>query len=724
MVCSSADIKGVRVVKQLNLLPFGVQRRCRPAIAHFGLFRDTRKTVAVSSAPPKGLGSFFLRWRRVAAPFALLTAVVTWLPAAALFAQQPPQASPTPPGNSTDPYAMDLDSLFNTKVTTASKFSEKLSDAAGVVSVVTQDELQRFGGTTLLEVLERVAGLSISSSVLADSSLITIRGDQTRANAGHILILINGRPVREILSGGVSSDVLESFPIAILERIEVIKGPGSVLYGSDAFAGVINLITKKAEANEYHVSAAAGAAGEESATETLLFQRGAFNIVQGGQFHAWPRWNITDRDTNISFMATVQNAILRDDGIGGYLGINFKGLSFMSSYTGQEAPSFIGGVVGDTRSKRGFSDLGYTLRAGAKWEMAFNYTYTRSVFDAPDYPNAHGDSYEEDLEWTNFITFSENNRLTFGTVFNHIEGVETLIGATPNVIGAKGSRNAAEGYVQYEHKLNDDLKLIGGVQLNKIGAIAVNAVPRLGLVWNPSDHITMKLLYGGAYNAPSLDETLLNQAGVKGDPNLKPETVGTLDAQLIYQNNRLQASVDYFESRQTNLINLNVATFPLRYYNYSAPLHFQGGEAEGKFYLKHDWFLTASVLYQVNDNGTGARNLSPSPNVVAKAGVSYLSANGATFSMFDAYQGPTAVPSPLNPPAAAYPALSAHARYDVTKRWIKNDTWGIALFLNGDDLLNQPVWLPALGSAVANTIPVIRGRTVLVGVEVWQKQTK
>lgn len=124
---------------------------------------------------------------------------------------------------------MDLDSLFNTKVTTASKFSEKLSDAAGVVSVVTQDELLRFGGTTLLEVLERVAGLNVSSTFLGDSSLIAVRGDQTRANAGHILILINGRPVREILEGGVSSDILESFPINSLERIEIVKGPGSVL---------------------------------------------------------------------------------------------------------------------------------------------------------------------------------------------------------------------------------------------------------------------------------------------------------------------------------------------------------------------------------------------------------------------------------------------------------------------------------------------------------------
>jgi hypothetical protein len=62
--------------------------------------------------------------------------------------------------------------------------------------------------------------------------------------------------------------------------------------------------------------------------------------------------------------------------LGGYLGINYKGLSFMSSYTGQEASSFVRGIVGDTRLKRGFADLG--LRAAvatAKWDMTFNVTY-------------------------------------------------------------------------------------------------------------------------------------------------------------------------------------------------------------------------------------------------------------------------------------------------------------------------------------------------------------
>ncbi len=99
--------------------------------------------------------------------------------------------------------------------------------------------------------------------------------------------------------------------------------------------------------------------------------------------------------------------------------------------------------MGDTRLKQGIQRPGVQrFKPTAKWEMTFNATYTRSVMDAPDYPTIHRDSYEGDLEWTNFITFSENDRLTLGTVYNHIEGLETYFGVTPSLIDAQGSRNA------------------------------------------------------------------------------------------------------------------------------------------------------------------------------------------------------------------------------------------------------------------------------------------
>ena len=145
---------------------------------------------------------------------------------AACFAMAPVRANE--PSSSALP-TLDLESLLNTKVITASKFSENLSDAPGIISVVTKDELRRFGGMTLREILERVPGLAVSTASFTDRSMVAARGDQTKINSGHILFLINGRPTREVLEGGIASDLLEAFPVGILERIEVIKGPGSVL---------------------------------------------------------------------------------------------------------------------------------------------------------------------------------------------------------------------------------------------------------------------------------------------------------------------------------------------------------------------------------------------------------------------------------------------------------------------------------------------------------------
>ena len=144
-------------------------------------------------------------------------------------AQDSSPVSSAPTAKTADAFSLDLESLLNSNVTTASKFSEKLSDAPGMIFVVTQDELRRFGGLTLLEILDRVPGLALSTASFTDRSMIAARGDQTKINGGHILFLINGRPTREVLEGGLIGDLLESFPVGILERIEVIEGPGSAL---------------------------------------------------------------------------------------------------------------------------------------------------------------------------------------------------------------------------------------------------------------------------------------------------------------------------------------------------------------------------------------------------------------------------------------------------------------------------------------------------------------
>lgn len=633
------------------------------------------------------------------------------------------QAAPS--GGGKDLGALDLESLLSTKVITASKFSENLADAPGVISVISQDELRRFGGTTLQEVLQRVPGLSITSAYFTDRSLVAARGDQTKINGGHILFLINGRPTREVLEGGLITDLLEAFPVNALEKIEIVKGPGSVLYGSNAFSAVVNLITKKAEGNGLTVSGFGGPQGVAGNSGQVMLKHGDFSLFGAGQFHQMPSWNTNYAlptsligDPVAPVVPLVQNLRLDDRSDGAYLGATYKNLTFMSSFTESHAPSFVRGSIASNKWRRGFADLGYTVKATDAWDMSFNATYTRNTFDNFGYPDIGRDSQELVLEWTNTIAFNNWDRLTFGALLDHAEGQETYFGIDPPVQISNGSRPGGAAYAQWDHQLTDTVKLVGGFQVNKIDEIRLNVVPRVGAVWNPTSHVGVKALYGGAFRAPSINETMLNHPGLAGNPNLKPEKVGTLDLSVSYQANRFQGALTYFRSRQTDSIVVDTTPVRWKYANLGEAT-FQGFELEGNYYFRKSFFLTGSASYQANHDGNGISNITPVPNVGVKGGLSYRAENGLTVSMFDNYQGvlrgftdPT-----VNPGPTAYHMLSSNIRYDLSRYLGSRDRGGVALFAHAENLANYQVWLPDWGNNSGDTMPVNRGRTVYFGVE-------
>ncbi|HUI79068.1 MAG TPA: TonB-dependent receptor [Bryobacteraceae bacterium] len=644
-----------------------------------------------------------------------------WLLSTPAFAQGVPAGSGQAASQSKDLYSMDLESLLNVKVTTASKYLENLSDAPGVMSVVTQDELQRFGGLTLSEILDRVAGLSLSTASFTDRSLIAARGDQTRINGGHILFLINGRPTREILEGGLIGDLLESFPVNVLERIEVIKGPGSVLYGSNAYSAVINLITKKADGNSAVVTGL-GSQGQGVATNgEVMFQHGAFSLVGAGQFHQDPDW-FTPLQTTY---AGIEDVVIPNRSKGAYLGINYKGLSLMSSFT-DWTTGYDEGLFGIGHWRRNFADLGYSWKASQKWDMNFDITYTRATLNAQgSIPFITRVSNEAVAEWTNVIRPTDKDRITFGALYNYIQGTETFYATDPSTVIANGSRPGEAFYAQLDHALLENLKLIGGFQANKIGKLSLDVVPRGGVIWNATSHVSFKALYSQAFRAPSLNETLLHYIpppyiggpSLLGDPNLAPEKVATVDVGMTYQRERFQFAVDYFHSKMTDTIVLADATTNGHYVNMGQTT-FQGVEMEGKYYLGKSFFLIGSGLYQTNIDGSGNSNTTPIPNFGGKGGISYKSANGLIASLFDAYQGGlSGYSNALNPKPGTYNMLNAQVRFDLSRHLFPGSRTGCTLVAHGDNLVNHAVWLPDWNDAPGDSIFYNRGRTVYLGLE-------
>jgi outer membrane receptor for ferrienterochelin and colicins len=649
--------------------------------------------------------------------------VLVWLATLACQAQPTGSGVPTSPQNQVDD-TLDLQSLLNMKVVTASKFPQDLAEAPGIIRVVTRDEILRFGGLTLREVLERVAGLSLTTAAFTDRSMVSVDGDQTKVNGGHVLFLINGRPTREVQEGGVISDLMEAFPIAILERIEVIEGPGSVLYGSNAFSGVINLITRKARVTELSVAGFDGASGPGGGSAMALVKRGDLEITAAAQFHQSPDWELNYRTPSVfsanpegTALPRAQNFEIPDRSTGAYLGVNYKGFSFMSAITEWRSAYFAGGVPGLIRFRRGFADLGYELKASSRWDMNFNLTYTRTGLNSsPDIPIAR-DSSDSVAEWSNTVRATSRDQITFGALYNYTEGQERFLAPPPGFVSAHGSQSGPGFYAQIDHRLTDAVSLIGGFQVVKIESIPVAVLPRTGVIWTPAYRWRVKALYGDAFRAPSLDEELLNSPYLKGNPHLLPERVGTLDVGVFYQTDRVTTGINFFHSHQTDSI-IQVFGGQFGTFQNLNTITFQGFEWEGKYYLNQAFFLSGSMLINTKK---GDPDDSPTSPLGAKAGVSYMS-HGWAASIFEIYQGRIPdYPYAQNPRPTAYHLVSAHARMPLS-RFFGPTKQNLALFIHGDNLLNTSIWLPDWGASTGDTLPAVRGRTVYFGLEVTLKK--
>ncbi len=163
--------------------------------------------------------------------------------------------------NVPDVTAMSMEDLMNLQVTSVSKHTQKVADAAAAIFVITQEDIRRSGATSIPEALRLVPGLEVAR-IDQNKWAIGSRGFNGRFD-NKLLVLIDGRSVYTPLFSGVYWNV-EDVMLEDVDRIEVIRGPGATLWGANAVDGVINVITKKAKSTQSAV-VTAGAGTEERA---------------------------------------------------------------------------------------------------------------------------------------------------------------------------------------------------------------------------------------------------------------------------------------------------------------------------------------------------------------------------------------------------------------------------------------------------------------------------
>jgi iron complex outermembrane receptor protein len=177
------------------------------------------------------------------------------------------------PAQAQDLTRLSLDQLFDVEVVTASKFTQKLSEAPSAVTVLTAEEIKTYGYRTLADALRSVRGVSVAYD--RNYSYLGPRGSGRPGDFNsRVLLLVDGRRLNDgIFSQG---SIGTEFPVdlALIDRIEYVPGPGSAIYGSNAFFGVLNIITRKARSF----------GGAEAATEVASHDSYEQRLAYGRQF--------------------------------------------------------------------------------------------------------------------------------------------------------------------------------------------------------------------------------------------------------------------------------------------------------------------------------------------------------------------------------------------------------------------------------------------------------
>src|SRR5213082_1638048 len=157
--------------------------------------------------------------------------------------------------NQVDVTTMSVEDLMNLQVTSVSKRTQKVADAAAAIFVLTQEDIRRSGAASIPEALRMVPGVQVAR-IDENKWAISSRGFNGRF-ANKRLVLIDGRSVYTPLFSGVYWNI-QDVMLEDVDRIEVIRGPGATLWGANAVNGVINIITKSAKATQSALVAAGG----------------------------------------------------------------------------------------------------------------------------------------------------------------------------------------------------------------------------------------------------------------------------------------------------------------------------------------------------------------------------------------------------------------------------------------------------------------------------------
>jgi iron complex outermembrane receptor protein len=473
-------------------------------------------------------------------------------------------------------------------VYTASKYEQKVTKAPASVSIVTADEIKKWGYRNFGEIIASLKGFY--STYDRNYGYVGARGFGLPSDYNsRILLLVDGHRYNENVFESFTVD--ENFPIDIdmIERVEVVRGPSSSLYGTSAVFGVINVITKRGRDQEG--GNVKTSYGSFDATKTSLsygkrFRNGLEAFIGGSFYYS----NGNDHFFSKEFLNPINdinhsvNRGYYDDnddeeakkllGKLTYGDITLEGLIVERKKNIPTAPFLTRFNDPDTSTKDQayFFDIKYdhTFENQLNLQARFSYNYYRYYGNYPsfdtlkrgDYDNkdmSRGQWWRGNIEATKI--FWDNHKLTFGGEFQHdFDQFQTNFDLISNGSTIKNGFNESSAYrwalyAQDEYSITDNLTFNAGLRYDYFSTFGDTINPRLALIYNPWESTTFKVLYGTAFRAPSAFEKNASVIPLIPNDELQPEHFESTELIIEhYFNNHLRGEFNLFHTEISDII--------------------------------------------------------------------------------------------------------------------------------------------------------------------------
>ena len=646
---------------------------------------------------------------------------------ATLFALSPPSAAVI---DSDTLFSMDILQLLDIEITTAKKSTQKSVDASAIVEVISQQDIKNFGANNLSEILDRATSIAMSGTFFFPQNSASMRGGLSTSADHHVLLLLNGRPMRDSFTGGENFPFYTSFPIQMIKQIEIIRGPGSVLYGSNAFTGVINIITQNGAQPHAQASVTAGSFNTQKVEATGSLQQGELQLSAGLYWLKEDGWQFAAVDNAGvygSFDAGENN--LGMVVTGRYRQFNFNAMyinsnqDFWGSTSTWSSFDPLPTSQLDIESSRYMLDVGYQHVFDENRYLDANISYNSQHFSHINYDSQSKNTF---AEFTHHWQLSEQFHWIFGGTAWY-QQVTSFDGASVAPVPAF-KQTWWSVYTEGEFQQTDSLKWTLGAQVNKVPDVKANTVPRLGLIYKLSDGAGLKANYGEAFRAAYGVETHFdliiccrddgsNRGGLRGNPTLEAERISTADIQYYRYAENYQLNVSIFHSKQSNLIERQRAADNVIDFINRGKLKVSGLELEYKYIVETGKQFTLSYTRQDNQTAEGIDDFTLAANNIIKLGYTHKFANGVNMALHNAYFAgfhDNLIRHPnrqeVNPKAGAYNMVSFNLHLPLNIVTSFSDTSSY-LQLYAYNLLDEDIYQPEVAGGQINTNPLRAGRS-------------